>query len=131
MFKPSYIKPSHIIHNQVIMSQQTDQAMLSMGSDEYLQEMFTEFTCIQATNTTSKSKSKHTANPEIFSGNGRNTKVMHEKLESFITSLSLKMTLNADWYLTEISQIAYIFSHMTGIAQSYISAKITAGQYLD
>ena len=46
-------------------------------------------------------------------------------------SLSLKMTLNTDWYPTETSQIAYIFSHMTGTAQSYISAKIMAGQYID
>ena len=86
---------------------------------------------IQATNTTSKFKSEHTANPEIFSGNGRNTEVTHEKLESFITSLSLKMMLNANWYLTATLRIAYIFSYTTGTAQSYISAKITAGQYID
>ena len=86
---------------------------------------------IQAINTTPKSKSERTANPEIFSGNGGNTEIMHEKLESFITSLSLKMTLNADWYPTETSRIAYIFSYITGTAQSYISAKITAGQYVD
>ena len=101
------------------------------GNDKFLHNMFAEFMRIQATNTTSKSKSKHTANPEIFSGNGRNTKVTHEKLESFITSLSLKMTLNTDWYPTEMSRIAYIFSRMTGTAQSYISAKIMAGQYVD
>ena len=46
-------------------------------------------------------------------------------------SLSLKMTLNTDRYPTETSQIAYVFSHTTGTAQSYISAKITAGQYID
>ena len=86
---------------------------------------------IQATNTTLKSKSERTANLEIFSGNGGNTEIMYEKLESFITSLSLKMTLNADWYPTEMSRIAYIFSRTTGTAQSYISAKITAGQYVD
>ena len=57
--------------------------------------------------------------------------IMYEKLESFITSLSLKMTLNTDWYPTETLWIVYIFSHMTGTAQSYISAKITAGQYID
>ena len=113
------------------MSRQTNQAMLSTGSDEYLQEMFAEFMQIQATNTTPKSKSKRTANPEIFSGNGGNTEITHKKLESFITSLSLKMTLNADWYPTEMSRIAYVFSRMTGTAQSYISAKITAGQYVD
>ena len=46
-------------------------------------------------------------------------------------SLSLKITLNTDWYPTETSRIVYVFSRMTGTAQSYISAKITAGQYID
>ena len=101
------------------------------GNDKYLQEMFAQFLQIQATNTTPKSKSERTANPEIFSSNGGNTEVTHEKLESFITSLSLKMTLNTDRYPTETSQIAYVFSCTTGIAQLYISSKITAGQYLD
>ena len=56
---------------------------------------------------------------------------MYEKLESFIMSLSLTMILNTDWYPTETSQIAYVFSRTTGTAQSYISAKIMAGQYID
>ena len=93
--------------------------------------MFAEFMRIQATNTTPKSKSEHTADPEIFSGDGGNTEITHEKLESFITSLSLKMTLNTDRYPMETSRIAYVFSHTTGTAQSYISAKIMAGQYID
>ena len=101
------------------------------GNDKFLRNMFAEFMRIQATNTTPKSKSEHTADPEIFSGNGGNTEITHEKLESFITSLSLKMTLNTDWYPTETSRIAYVFSRTTGTAQSYISAKITAGQYID
>ena len=101
------------------------------GNDKFLCNMFAEFMRIQATNTTPKSKSEHTADPEIFIGDGGNTEITHEKLESFIMSLSLKMMLNTDWYPTEISQIAYIFSHTTGTAQSYISAKITAGQYID
>ena len=93
--------------------------------------MFAEFMQIQATNTPPKSKSERTANPEIFSGDGENTEVTHKKLESFITSLSLKMTLNADWYPTATSWIAYVFSCTTGTVQFYISAKITAGQYID
>ena len=101
------------------------------GNDKFLRNMFAEFMRIQATNTTPKSKSERTANPEIFSGDGRNTEITHKKLESFITSLSLKMTLNADRYPTETSRIAYVFSRTTGTAQSYISAKITAGQYID
>ena len=101
------------------------------GNDKFLHNMFTEFMQIQATNTTPKSKSEHTADPEIFSGDGRNMEITHEKLESFIMSLSLKMTLNTDWYPTETSWIAYVFSRTTGTAQSYISAKITAGQYID
>ena len=101
------------------------------GNDKFLHNMFAEFMQIQATNTTPKSKSKHTADPEIFSGDGGNTEITYEKLESFITSLSLKMTLNTDWYPTETSWIVYVFSRTTGTAQSYISAKITAGQYID
>ena len=101
------------------------------GNNKFLHNMFAEFMQIQATNTTPKSKSEHTADPEIFSGDSGNTEIIHEKLESFIMSLSLKMTLNTDRYPTETSQIVYIFSCMTGTAQSYISAKITAGQYID
>ena len=101
------------------------------GNDEFLCNMFAEFMQIQATNTPPKSKSECTADPEIFSGDGGNTEVMHEKLESFITSLSFKMTLNANWYPTATSWIAYVFSRMTSTAQSYISAKITAGQYIN
>ena len=56
---------------------------------------------------------------------------MYKKLESFIISLTLKITLNTDWYPTETSWIVYVFSCTTGTAQSYISAKITAGQYID
>ena len=56
---------------------------------------------------------------------------MYKKLESFITLLSLKITLNTDQYPTETSQIMYVFSHTTGTAQFYISAKIMAGQYID
>ena len=101
------------------------------GNNKFLHNMFAEFMRIQATNTTPKSKSEHTADPEIFSGDGGNTEIMHEKLKSFIMSLSLKITLNTDWYPTETSWIAYVFSRTTGTAQSYISAKITAGQYID
>ena len=100
-------------------------------SDKFLHNMFAEFMHIQATNFTSKSKFKYTTNPKIFSGNGRNTEVMYKKLESFITSLSLKITLNINYYPTEVSHIAYVFSWTTGIVQSYISAKIMAGQYVD
>ena len=101
------------------------------GNNKFLHNMFAEFIQIQATNTTPKTKSKHTADPEIFSGNSGNTEIMYEKLESFIISLSLKITLSTDWYPTETSWIAYVFSHTTGTVQSHISAKITAGQYID
>ena len=115
------------------MLEHQDQAMsqaasLSM-SDQALHQMFEQFLLYQAANTTSKAKSKHTANPEIFSGDGRNTELMHEKLEGFITALNLKMALNADCYPTEVSQIAYVFSHTSGTTQTYISAKISADQY--
>ena len=101
------------------------------GNNKFLHNMFAEFMQIQATNTTPKSKSEHTADSEIFSGDSRNTEITYEKLESFIMSLSLKMTLNTDWYPMETSWIAYVFSRTTGTAQSYISAKIMAGQYID
>ena len=91
--------------------------------------MFEQFLSYQAANTTSKAKSEHTANPEIFSGNGGNTELTHEKLEGFITALNLKMALNTDHYPTEVSQIAYVFSHTSGITQAYVSAKISADQY--
>ena len=98
-------------------------------SDQTLHQMFEQFLSHQAANTTSKAKSKHTANPEIFSGNGRNIELTHEKLEGFITALNFKMALNADCYPTEVSQIAYVFSHISDTAQAYISAKISADQY--
>ena len=101
------------------------------GNDKFLCNMFAQFMQIQATNTTPKSKSECTADLEIFSGDGGNMEITHEKLESFIMLLSLKMTLNTDWYPTETLWIVYVFSHTTGTAQSYISAKITAGQYID
>ena len=65
--------------------------------------MFEQFLSDQAVNTTSKAKSEHTADPEIFSGNGGNIKLTHEKLEGFITALNFKMALNTDHYLTEVS----------------------------
>ena len=72
-------------------------------SDQALQQMFEQFLSHQAANTTSKAKSEHTADPEIFSGNGRNTELTHEKFEGFITALNLKMALNTDHYSTEVS----------------------------
>ena len=98
-------------------------------SDQALCQMSEQFLSHQAANTTSKAKSECTADPEIFSGNGGNTKLTHEKLEGFITALNLKMALNADHYPTEVSQIAYVFSHTSGTTQAYISAKISADQY--
>ena len=103
-------------------------ALLSM-SDQALHQMFEQFLSYQAANTISKAKSEHTADPEIFSGNGRNTKLTYEKLEGFITALNLKIALNTDCYLTEVSQIAYVFSHTSGTTQAYVSAKISADQY--
>ena len=91
--------------------------------------MFEQFLSYQAANTISKAKSEHTANLEIFSGNGRNTKLTHEKLEGFITTLNFKIALNVNCYPTEVSKIAYVFSHISGITQAYISAKISANQY--
>ena len=72
-------------------------------SNQALHQMFEQFLSDQAINTTSKAKSEHTANPEIFSGNGRNIELMHEKLEGFITALNLNMAFHADHYLTEVS----------------------------
>ena len=86
--------------NQVLAMLQA--VPLSM-SNQALHQMFEQFLSYQAANTTSKAKSECTADLEIFSGNGRNTKLTHEKLEGFITALNLKMALNADCYPTELS----------------------------
>ena len=72
-------------------------------SNQALHQMFEQFLSYQAANTTSKAKSEHTANLEIFSSDGGNTELTHEKLEGFITALNLKMGLNTDHYLTEVS----------------------------
>ena len=135
---PHFITLQEIFPNQIIhltphhiftIFKHQDQAMLQAASpstnDQALHQMFEQFLSYQATNTISKVKFECTANSEIFSSNGRNTELMYEKLEGFITALNFKMAFNTDCYLTEISQIAYIFSHISNITKS-----VTPGEKL-
>ena len=61
-------------------------------------------------------KSERTPDPEVFSGEGLSTEVIHERLESFGIALDLKMTLNLDRMPTPEARIAYTFSRTSGTA---------------
>ena len=76
-------------------------------------------------------KSKRTPDPEVFSGEGPSTEVIHERLESFGIALDLKMTLNLDHMPTPEARIAYTFSRTSKTAQGYITPKIQAKLYQD
>ena len=79
----------------------------------------------------STTKSECTLDPEVFSGEGPSTKVIHERLEFFGIALNLKMTLNLDRMPTPEACIAYTFSRTSGTAQGYIAPKIQAKLYQD
>ena len=76
-------------------------------------------------------KSECTPDPEIFSGEGLFTEVIHERLKSFGIALDLKMTLNLDRMPTLEARIAYTFSRTSGISQGYIASKAQAKLYQD
>ena len=76
-------------------------------------------------------KSEPTPDPEVFSGEGPSTEVIHERLEFFGIALDLKMTLNLDRMPTPEARIAYIFSRTSETAQGYIARKIQAKLYQD
>ena len=86
--------------NQVLaILQATSLSMSKQG----LHQMFEQFLSYQVANTISKAESKNTANLDIFSSNGRNTKFTYKKLEYFIITLNLKIALSMDCYPTEVS----------------------------
>ena len=73
------------------------QATSPSTSNQTLHQIFEQFLSLQVMNIiASKVKSEHTANLKIFSDDGRNMEVTHEKLENFIISLQLKITLNTN-----------------------------------
>ena len=107
---------------------------MTPANDDLLQHMFMQFFQTQAfaqATRPSINKSKRTPDPEVFSGKGPFTKVIHECLESFGIALDLKMTLNLDRMPTPEARIAYTFSRISGIAQGYITPKIPAKLYQD
>ena len=76
-------------------------------------------------------KSERTLDPEVFSGQGPSTEVIHERLKFFGIALDLKMTLNLDRMQTPEARIAYTFSRTSRTAQGYIAPKIQAKLYQD
>ena len=100
---------------------------MSPANDNLLQHMFMQFLQTQASAQATRpsiTKSECTPDPEVFSGKGPPTEVIHECLESFEIALDLKMTLNLDRMPTPKARIAYTFSRTSGIAQGYIAPKI-------
>ena len=107
---------------------------LTPANDDLLQHMFMQFLQTQASVQATRpsiTKSKHTPDPEVFSGERPSTKVIHERLESFGIALNLKMTLNLNRMPTPEAHIAYTFSRTSGTAQGYIAPKIQAKLYQD
>ena len=76
-------------------------------------------------------KSKCTPNSEVFTGKGSSIEQIHERLETFEISFSLKITLNLDPMHTSEAGIAYTFSRTCEKAQGYIAPKIQAKYYQD
>ena len=70
---------------------------------------------VQATRP-SLTKSERTPDPEVFSGKGPSTEVIHEHLEFLGIALDLKMILNLDRMPTPETCIAYTFSRTSGTA---------------
>ena len=100
---------------------------MTPANDDLLQHMFMQFLQTQASAQATRpsiTKSKCTPDPEVFSGEGPSTEVIHECLESLEIALDLKMTLNLDRMPTPEARIAYTFSRTSGIAQGYIAPKI-------
>ena len=107
---------------------------MTPANDDLFQHMFMQFFQTQAFAQATRpfiAKSKHTPDPEVFSGKGPSTEVIHERLESFRIALDLKVTLNLDRMPPPEARIAYIFSRTSGTAQGYIAPKIQAKLYQD
>ena len=96
--------------------------------------MFMQFFQTQASAQATRpsiTKSKRTPDPEVFSGEGPSTEIIHEHLEFFGIARDLKMTLNLERMPTPEPRMAYIFSRTSGTAQGYIALKIQAKLYQD
>ena len=115
------------------MDQHQDTTMTSANND-LLQHMFMQFLQTQASAQVPRpfiTKSEHTPDPKVFSGEEPSTEIIHERLESFGIALDLKLTLNLDRMPTPEARIAYTFSRISGTAQGYIVPKIQAKLYQD
>ena len=91
----------------------------SPANDDLLQHIFMQFLQTQASAQATRpsiTKSKRTPDPEVFSGEGPSTEVIHERLESFRIAWDIKMTLNLDRMLTPEARIAYTFSRTSETA---------------
>ena len=74
-------------------------------------------------------KSKHTPDPEVFTGEGYSIKQIFERLKTFGISLNLKMTLNVNQMPTPEVCITYTFSRISRKTQGYIAPKIQVKYY--
>ena len=93
-------------------------------NNEFFWQMFMQFLQTQASVTASQApsiKSKCTQDSEAFTGEESFIEQIHECLETFGISLSLKMTLNLNRMTTSEARIAYTFSRTSGTAQEYIA----------
>ena len=107
---------------------------MTPANDDLLQHKFIQFLQTQASAQALKlsiTKSKCASDPEVFSGEGPFTKIIHECLDSIGIALDLKMTLNLDRLPTPEASIAYTFLHTSETAQGYIAPKIQAKLYQD
>ena len=76
-------------------------------------------------------KSKHTPDPEGFTGNKFSIKQIQKCLKIFRFHPNHKMTLNLNCKPTPEVRIAYIFSHTSETAQGYHAPKILGKYYQD
>ena len=107
---------------------------MTPANNDLFQHMFMQFLQTQASAQATRpsiTKSECTLDPEVFSGEGPSTEVIHDRLEFFGIVLDLKMTLNLDRMPTSEACIAYTFSRTSGTAQGYIAPKIQAKLYQD
>ena len=100
-------------------------------SDDLLRQMFTQFMHFTANNSHHAVKSEKIPDPEIFTGTGDSIEDIHEKLETFVVSLTLKMKLNMDRFPTADARIAYTFSRTGDRAKGHIVTKVQSNQYAD
>ena len=100
-------------------------------SDDLLRQMLTQFMHFTANNSHHAVKSEKIPDPEIFTSTGDSIEDIHEKLETFVVSLTLKMKLNMDHFPTTDARVAYTFSRTGDRAKGHIVTKVQSNQYTD